>query len=61
MTEKSYKNFKMSTKCWTYKKKQYGKDDAIVKYHCHIIGIYQGSTHKECNLNLCQKSPCSIS
>ena len=46
MTEKSYKNFKMSTKCWIYKKKQYGKDDAIVKYHCHIIGIYQGSTHK---------------
>ena len=31
--------------------KKYNKTDVRVRDHCHITGMYRGSSHQDCNLN----------
>ena len=51
MTKKCNKNFKNSTKCWICDN-DYVDNDVKVRDHCHIIGKYRGSAHRDCNINL---------
>ena len=44
-------NFKNSTKCWICDK-DYIDNYVKVWDHCHIIGKYKDSTHRDCNINL---------
>ena len=46
MTKEDNKDFKNSTKCWTY------DSDVEVRDHCHITGKYRGSARRDCNINL---------
>ena len=45
------KDFKNSTKCCICDN-DYVDNDVKVRDHCHIIGKYRGSAHKDCNINL---------
>ena len=49
--KKDDKDFKNSTKCWI-RDNVYVKSDVKVKDHCHIIGKYRGSAHKDCNIKI---------
>ena len=42
-------DFENSTKCWICEN-IYVDGDLKVKYHCHIIGKYRGSAHRDCNI-----------
>ena len=44
-------DFKNSTKCCICDN-DYVDNDVKVRDHCHIIGKYRGSAHKDCNINL---------
>ena len=51
MTTEDDKNFKDIAKCWTCDN-DYIDTDVKVRDHCHIIGKYRGSAHRDCNINL---------
>ena len=44
-------NFKNSIKCWICDN-DYVVADVKVRDHCHIIGNYSGSAHRDCIINL---------
>ena len=51
MTKEDNEDFKNSTKCWIC-----GNDcidsDVKIRDHCHVIGKYSGSAHRDCNINI---------
>ena len=49
MTKEDHENVKNSTNCWICDNDY---TDTDVKDHCHIIGKYRGSAHRDCNINL---------
>ena len=51
MTDKDHEDFKSSIKCWICQK-IYEEGEVKVKDHGHVTGIYRGTAHQECNLNL---------
>ena len=51
MTRKDNEDFKNSTKCWI-SDNDYVDNDVKVRDHCHIMAIYRGSAHRDCNINL---------
>ena len=48
MTKEDNEDFKNTTVC----DNDYIDNDVKVRYHCHIIGKYRGSAHKDYNINL---------
>ena len=50
MTKDDEEKFQKADKCHICKKK-YHKTDVRVRDHCHITGMYRGSSHQDCNLN----------
>ena len=51
MTKKDHEDFENSTKCWICDN-GYIDGDVKVKDHCHIIGKYRVSAHRDCNINV---------
>ena len=51
MTEKNEDDFQKAISCHICDK-VYTDDDIRVRDYCHITGIYRGSAHQECNLQL---------
>ena len=50
MTKDDEEKFKKADECHICNKK-YNKTDVRVRDHCHITGMYRGSSHQDCNLN----------
>ena len=52
MTTKKYnEDFENSTKCWICDN-DYTDNNVKVRDHCRITGKYQGSAHRDCNINV---------
>ena len=51
ITKEDDSDFENSTKCWICEN-IYVYGDVKVKDHCHIIGIYTGSEHRDCNIEV---------
>ena len=51
ITTKDNEDFENSTKCWMCDN-YYIDNDVKVRDHCHITGKYNGSAHRDCNINL---------
>ena len=51
MTKQGNENFKNSTKCWICDN-DCVDNNVKVRNHCHIIGKYRCSAHRDCNINL---------
>ena len=51
MTKEINQNLKNSTKYWICDI-DYIDGDVRVKDHCHITGKYEGSVHRDCNINV---------
>ena len=51
MTKKDNKDFENSNKCWICDN-DYNDGDVKVRDHCHITGKYNGSAHRDYNLNV---------
>ena len=51
MIKKHNEYFEISTKCWICDN-PYVDRGAKVRNHCHIIGRYSGSAHRDCNINV---------
>ena len=51
MSKKDEELFKQETSCHICGK-SYLKDDIKVRDYCHITGLYRGSSHSTCNINL---------
>ena len=60
MTKQGNENFKNSTKCWICDNNCVD-NNVKVRNHCHIIGKYRGSAHRDCNINLKSQNSCRIS
>ena len=54
MTKEDEDEFKKATKCHICDKEyeEYTEKDIRVRDHCHITGIFRGSAHMDCNLQL---------
>ena len=52
MTKKDNEDVENSTKCWIWDRVYVVDDVIIVKDHCHIIGKYRGSAHRDRNTNV---------
>ena len=54
MTKEDEDEFKKATKCHICDKEyeEYTEKDIQVRDHCHITGIFRGSAHMDCNLQL---------
>ena len=51
MIKKNHEDFEKSTKCWIYENDCFD-NDVKIRDHCHIIGKYRGSAHRDCNINV---------
>ena len=51
MTKDDNEDFKNSAKCWICDN-DYFDTDVKLRDHCHIIGKYRDSAHRDCNINL---------
>ena len=51
MTKEDDEDFENSTKCWICDN-VYFEDDAQVRDHYHITGVYRGSAHRDCNIKV---------
>ena len=51
MTNKDHEHFKNSAKCWICDN-DYLDTDVKVRDHCHIIGKYRSSAHRDCNISV---------
>ena len=51
MTKENNEDFENSTKCWTCDN-NYTDSNAKVRDHCHIIGKYRVSAHRDCDINI---------
>ena len=49
-----------STKCWICDTDDID-NDVKVRDHCHITGKYEGSAHRDFNINLKSQNSCHIS
>ena len=54
MTKEDEDEFKKATKCHICDKEyeEYTEKDIRIRDHCHITGIFRGSAHMDCNLQL---------
>ena len=54
MTKVDEEEFKKATKCHICDKEyeEYTEKDIRVRDHCHVTGIFRGSAHQDCNLQL---------
>ena len=50
MTKEDNQVFKNSTECWICEN-DYVDIDVKLRSHCHIIGKYRSSAHRDCNVN----------
>ena len=50
ISEKEKNDFKIAKSCHI-RNKEYKKEDALVRDHCHVTGKYRGSAHANCNLS----------
>ena len=51
MTKKDDEDFENCTKSWVCDN-VYVDGEVKLGYHCHIIGKYRGSTHRNCNIKV---------
>ena len=51
MTKNDNEDFENSTKCWICDN-DYIYNDVKIRDHCHIIGKYTSSAHRDCNINV---------
>ena len=51
VTKKDNEDFKDSIKCWICDN-VFVEGDVKVRDHCHIIGKYRVSAHRDCNINV---------
>ena len=51
MTEDDEEEFQKAKSCHICDK-EYTENDIRVRDHCHITGVFRGSSHQECNLKL---------
>ena len=51
MAKEDNEDFENSTKCWICDN-DYIDNDVKVRDHCHILGNYRGSAHRDCNINV---------